>query len=203
MSKTPVTVSSRAALCAAAAFAILASACAGGKGSKGGFPENFKQRPDTAQVGYVMRNASPDSLARFICLAAIGKIQEAQIDSLPQATVYAYENLRDSALGIFSDEFDRCSNSLPLTDRMRLLAMAGTMDPHGIGYDLGLHYVDQIRTRNMSPQQVETEIEEFRKACGQDTATYERFLKGFQVVLELDKGRDLSPEIYNRYKKIR
>lgn len=174
------------------------AACGGNKHGEGEFPENFGQLDDAGRVAFVMENATPDSVARFICLAALGKVPGARIDTLPTATLYAYENYKDSALTIFSDEFDRFSSTLPLPEKMKILVLAGTLDPQGIGYDLGLHYADQIREKKMTASQVREEIKAFREAA--DSQTYERFIKGFQVVLKADGGNDLPAEIYNEYK---
>lgn len=157
---------------------------------------------DVVQVKYMMDNATPDSVARFICLAALGEVPGARIDTLPMASLYAYENYRDTALTAFSDEYDRFSMSLPLPKKMKIFSMAGTIDPQGLGYDLGLHYVDQIREKGMTLAEVKEELAEFKKACAQDPATYERFMKGFKVVLELDHGKDLSQDIYKEYTDI-
>lgn len=178
---------------------VVSSACTGSDNNNGRFPDGFADMADIVQVKYVMDNASPDSTARFICLAALGKVNGARIDTLPMATLYAYEHYKDSALNIFSDEYDRFSSSLPLPEKMKILAMAGTVDPQGLGYDLGLHYVDQIREKNMSVAQVEAELKEFEKCCESDPETFTRFMKGFQVVLKLDQGKDLNPEIYKRF----
>lgn len=175
------------------------AACSGGSDHDGKLPDGFADMADVVQVKYVMDNASPDSTARFICLAALGKVPGARIDSLPIASLYAYEHYKDSALNIFSDEYDRFSASLPLPEKMKILSMAGTVDPQGLGYDLGLHYVDQIREKNMTVQQVETELKEFEKCCQSDPDTYTRFMKGFRLVLKLDQGKDLNPEIYKRF----
>lgn len=185
----------------AASFAalLLSAACTGNHSNSDGFPDGFADMADVVQVKYIMDNSTPDSTARFICLAALGKVPGARIDSLPIASLYAYEHYKDSALNIFSDEFDRFSGSLPLPDKMKILSMAGTIDPQGLGYDLGLHYVDQIREKNMTVEQVETELKEFEKCCQSDPDTYTRFMKGFRVVLKLDRGKDLNPEIYKRF----
>lgn len=154
---------------------------------------------DVVQVRYVMDHSTPDSTARFICLAALGKVPGARIDTLPIATLYAYENYRDSALAVFSDEYDRFSMTLPLADKMKILALAGSVDPQALGYELGLHYADQIREKNMTAAEVRRELAEFKKACADDPDTYERFLKGFGIVLKIDNGRDIPEEIYKEY----
>lgn len=163
------------------------------------FPAGFDRRSDAEKVAYVMEQATPDSVARFICRASLGQVPGAHIDTMATATLYAYENYADSALATFSDELDRFSESLPLTERMRILAMAGMVDAQGLGYELGLHYVDQIRMRKMTTAQVRDEIEALRSACKDDPKTFDRFLTGFKTVLRMDRGKDLSAEIYESF----
>lgn len=181
-----------------AAVALMAG-CSGKGGDAGSFPADFNSLSDGERVAYVMDNASPDSVARFICLAALGKVPGAKIDTLATASLYAYEHYSDSTLTIFSDEFDRFSSSLPLPDRMRIMALSGLIDPQGLGYELGLHYVDQIRERKMNTAEVKAEIEALRKACADDPKTFSRFLTGFKTVLRLDRGKDLDAEVYEAF----
>lgn len=182
------------------AAAILLPACSGGgKNEKEGFPEGFNSRSDREKVSYVMEHASPDSVARFICMAALGKVPGVKIDTVAMATLYAYENYKDSTLALFSSEYDSFSSSLPLADKMRLYKLVGEIDPQGLGYDLGLHYVDRIREKKMTVDQVKQEIEALRKACADDSDTFTRFLVGFKTVLGVDRGKDLSPEIYEAF----
>lgn len=188
------------ALCCFASLAVLAMSC----GSRhadgdGAFPADFNSLSDAGRVAYMMDRASADSVARFICRAALGQVKGARIDTLATATLYAYENYRDTALMNFADEYDRYVERLPLPDKMRLYVMAGTEDPQGLGYQLGLEYVAQIRDRKMTGDQVQEEIAAFRTACGADSLTYRRFLKGFQTVLKVDRGKDLPDEIYRRF----
>ena len=57
-----------------------------------------------------------------------------------------------------------------------MYAQAGTEDPQGLGYRLGLEYMTSIRDQRKSADDVERELAEFRKACGADSATYRRFI---------------------------
>lgn len=180
--------------------AVMIPACGrSGRNSQGVFPEGFNNMSDREKVVYMMENASPDSVARFICLAALGKIPGVKIDTVAMATLYAYENYTDTTLARFSSEYDQFVNDLALADRMRFYKLAGEIDPQGLGYDLGLHYVDQIREKKMTAKEVKGEIEEFRKACADDADTFNRFLIGFKTVLNIDKGKDLSQEIYTTF----
>lgn len=179
---------------------FLLGACGrGGKNSDGRFPENFNTMGDTDRVAYVMQNATPDSVARFICLAALGRVDGAKIDSLGIATSYAYEKYTGDDLDMFGDEYDNFVAALPLADKMRMYAMAGVEDPQRLGLQLGLEYMQQIREKNLSPEQVEAELKAFKKACGDDTDTYERFLVGFHTVLKADNGKDMPKAIYDKF----
>ncbi len=187
--------------CAAAMAAMLFAGC-GNKNNGNAFDEGFDQLSDGQKVAYVMQNADPDSVARFICDAALGKVPGATIKSLPEATLYAYENYKDEArLQTFSSTYDEYVASRPLDDKMRLMKMAGEIDMQGIGLQLGLEYVDRIRSDHKNAAQVQKEIESFRKACAGDPDTFRRFLTGFKVALEEDHGKDLPEDIYNKFKE--
>ena len=51
----------------------------------------------------------------------------------------------------------------------------------------------------MTLQQVDGEIAAFRRACGNDTATYVRFVKGFKAALNTDGGRSVDRAVYAKY----
>lgn len=187
----------------AAAFCLLTGASSCGSGNKGNdsaLPDNFNSIGDNGRVGYMMKNVTPDSLARFMCDAALGRLKWARIDSLASATLYVYENYHDEeAAGRFSEEFERYSSSLPLEEKMRIYLLSGKSDANSLGYDLGLEYVNYIREHNIGAEQAEKEIAAFRTRCADDPDTYRRFVKGFRVVLEADRGHDLPEEIYNKF----
>lgn len=188
----------------AVCVALLMAGCGrGGSNTQSQYPDNFNAIGDTARVGYMIRTVSPDSVARFICRAALGQLEGTRIDSLGIATNYAYEQYIGKDADLFGSEYDNFVNSLPLADKMRMYAMAGVEDPQGLGLQLGLEYMQSIREKNMSVSDVEKELEEFRKACGDDKDTYNRFIIGFRTVLEADSGRDMPKEIYDRFINLR
>lgn len=61
--------------------AVLLAGC-GSKSNadQGPFPDGFLTQSDSERVAYVMANATPDSTARFIINAALGKVKGARID---------------------------------------------------------------------------------------------------------------------------
>ncbi len=179
---------------------VIICSCKGGRKDAGtGFPTDFNSLPDTARVAFVMKNTTPDSVARFICLGALGRLKDAKIDNLGIATSYAYEKYTGKDLDSFGAEYDSFVASLPLADKMRMYAMAGVEDPQGLGLQLGLEYMQSIREKNLTVEDVEKELKAFKTACGNDSDTYKRFLIGFRTVLEADRGKDMPKVIYDKF----
>ncbi len=163
------------------------------------FPEGFMTQSDSQRVAFIMANATPDSTARFIINAALGKVKGAKIDTLATATLYAYEHYRDQELSIFSDAFDGYMSSLPLGEKMKVYLMSGKSDPQNLGLQLGLEYVSNIREGSKTVKEIDSELAAFKDACAEDSATYKRFVKGFKAALKADQGKDLAPDVYERY----
>lgn len=183
----------------AVSLSLTVGSCSSGKKSDGSYPADFNSIGDAGRVDYMIKHASPDSVARFIILGALGKNSGARIDTLAIATNHAYETLKGDALDSFSIAYDDLVESLPLADKMKVYVLAGSEDPQGLGYKLGLEYMSNIRNENKTVKDVEAELKAFEKACGNDTAMYRRFMIGFRTVLEVDRGHDVPEEIYNRF----
>ena len=180
--------------------AVAFASCGGsGKGNGERFPAGFESLDDVSMIEYMMNQVSPDSVARFLCDASLGKVEGAKIDTLAIAAAYAYEHFNDSALMVFSQEFDTYSANLPLDEKMRIYQMAGLIDPQRLGYELGLEYVSHIRESKMSVEDIRKELEAFKTACAEDSVTYVRFMKGFKTVLRVDHGKDLPEAIYQAF----
>lgn len=184
----------------AAILSIVAVSCKSDKkeGSSG-LPANFSTMSDQERMQFMMRKADPDSVAHFLCYAFLGRVPGAKIDTLAMAYLYALENYRGDDAEKFGTSFELVMKELSLADKMKTQFELGLADTLSVGYDLGLGYVGQIRRRNMSIKDIDADIAKFRESCGRDTATYNRFVKGFHTVLELDRGKDLPNDIYNRY----
>lgn len=177
----------------------LLCACSSKKGNEGKYPADFNKIGDAGRVGRMMKTASPDSVARWIINGALGREEGTHIDTLAIATSYAFEHYKDNELEQFSVEYDNYVESLPIADKMMVYKLGGSEDPQKLGYKLGLEYMSVIRDEHLSVDQVEKELQEFKKACGTDTTTYRRFLIGFKTVLEVDHGKDVPEEIYKRF----
>ena len=178
---------------------LLIPACGKKSNESNGFPEGFASLSDEGKVVYMMEHASADSVARFIIYASLGRIEGVRIDTLNNATLKAYETYTDTALQTFSWEFDRVSEELPLHDKMRLRALVGSEDPQGLGLTLGLEYLNQIRVKGMTADEVLAELQALKKASADDPDMYARFLIGFRTVLRYDKNSDMPKEIYSRF----
>lgn len=181
------------------AFILMIPACGGKKGEKAVFPDGFAALSDEQKVVYMMEHASADSVARFIIYASLGRIEGVRIDTLNNATLKAYETYTDTALQTFSWEFDRIAEELPLHDKMRLRALVGSEDPQGLGLTLGLEYMNQIRVKGMTADEVLSELKALKAASADDPDMYARFLIGFRTVLRYDKNSDMPKDIYSRF----
>lgn len=185
--------------CIVIALILLIPACRGKKADSAAFPDGFAALTDEQKVVYLMEHASADSVARFIIYASLGKIEGVGIDTLNNATLKAYETYTDTALQSFSWEFDRVAESLPLHDKMRLRALVGSEDPQGLGLTLGLEYMNQIRVKGMTADEVMAELQELKRASADDPDMYARFLIGFRTVLRYDKNSDMPAAIYQKF----
>ncbi len=163
------------------------------------FPADFNTRSDVEKVAYMMAAVAPDSVARFICDASLGKMDSIKVDSLVGAVAYAYQNYADSSLVSFSQELDDYSAGLPLKEKMKIYSMVGKTDPLRMGYELGLEFVGHIREKKMSVSQIEEEISAFKEACADDSTTYFRFMKGFRTALKADHGKDLPEDVFRKF----
>lgn len=181
------------------AVVLLIPACGGKHADEGDFPQGFASLSDEQKVVYMMEHAPADSVARFIIFASLGRIEGVKIDTLNNATLKAYETYTDTALQSFSWEFDRISEELPLHDKMRLRALVGSEDPQGLGLTLGLEYMNQIRVKGMTADEVEEELKALKKASVDDPDMYARFLIGFRTVLRYDKNSEMPKDIYTRF----
>lgn len=181
------------------AVVLLIPACGGKHADEGVFPQGFASLSDEQKVVYMMEHVPADSVARFIIFASLGRIEGVKIDTLNNATLKAYETYTDTALQSFSWEFDRISEELPLHDKMRLRALVGSEDPQGLGLTLGLEYMNQIRVKGMTADEVEEELKALKKASADDPDMYARFLIGFRTVLRYDKNSEMPQEIYSRF----
>lgn len=195
--RTLLTNTLRITALAAIGILFIMTGCGQSGNGNGNFPEDFNTRTDQQKIAYVMEAATPDSVARFICYAALGQIDGIRVDSVNQAVMYAYEHYQGADAEAFGREFDRVQDNLPLDSKMRIMKLAGTQDPLGLGLQLGLHYIDRIRDQRLSADDVREEISSFHKACSTDTATYVRFVKGVKAALRADNGHGLSPQIKN------
>lgn len=184
-----------------AIFAVLFLSCGGGSGSDRYVSMFNTAKTDVERMTIIMKHAEPDSVARFICNSALGLNDSVKIDNLQDAVIYVYETYKDMDLAKFSEEFDQYASSRPLSQKMQLLKMAALTDPEGLGYKLGLEYAIKIRDNKMSVAEVDREIEEFKRACGDDTKTYERMLNGLSVALSTPEFAGLSKELISKYGK--
>lgn len=185
----------RGCLCIVALMLLL-SAC--GRGDGNGLPSNFKSLSTGDKMEFLMANCSPDSVARFICNAAMGKVHNARIELKP-AMVYAYEHYNEEDQVLFEQELDIYEMNLPLNEKVRFSKLRAVEDPDVFSYQLGLEFVNIIRENKMTPEEVEREIGLLKKECKFDPDFYKRFMTGFKTALSIDRGHDLDEKIYRKF----
>lgn len=152
---------------------------------------------DRELMAYMMRNAEPDSVAGFLLQAALDHVQGVKIDTLANAYLYTLDNYKGEDADKFAIAFETKRAELQLADNMRMQFRLNLADTLQVGYSLGLEYVGTIRRKGLKAKDIDKEIADFRKAC--DEYTFRRFVKGFKLGLEEDKGKDFPADIYKRY----
>lgn len=163
------------------------------------FPADFNKKTDQEKVAFVMRTSTPDSVARFVMNAALGNIQGVTVDSLSMAELYIISNYDSQKQMEYVEETARIKDGLSLAQQMKLFKKGSSDDPIVFGLDLGLNYLSRVRERSLSAKDIEKEIKEFKKECGNDTTTYRLFTKGFTEALRQDKDKDVDKDIYQRF----
>lgn len=167
-------------------------------GNKDRFPDNFKSLSTEDKMEYLMANMSPDSVARYVCDAAMGKVYNSRIE-LQQARAYAYEHYNEDEQVAFEAECALYEEALPLHEKVRFAKLAATEDPDVYAYELGLSYIGSIRENHKTAAQIDDELKKLIKECQYDPDFYKRFMKGFKTALQLDRHHDLDDRIYTQF----
>lgn len=175
---------------------LLAISCSRNDGTK--IPDNFKNLSTEDQMEYLMANLPPDSVARFICNAAMGKVYNARVELQP-AMAYAYEKYDEDDLVKFQMAMEQYEDELPLHQKVRITKLLGIEDFDQYGYDLGLSYVGTIRVEQKDIKQISEELAGLQKECKADPDFYARFMKGFKTALQYDRHHDLDDKIYIKF----
>lgn len=187
---------------------MLLTAC-GNKGGDNvedlsGLPSDFKTAPDTLKVKALMDlKISPDSIAVFLCEAGAGMRPGVKVKDFADITTYMYTHCSEEDFEIFSTTFDSHVETLTPAQRMNLYAIVAQEDGNAdkMGYELGLVYINSVMERDLTLGAVDKEIAEFRRACGKDEDTYNRFLKGFAVAISTRQPGELPAELVRKYGK--
>lgn len=179
-----------------ALIVLTGASCSNNKDAK--LPDNFKTLSTDDQMAYLMTVIPADSVARFICDAAMGKLYNARIELQP-ALSYAYEKYGEDDLVKFQMALEQYQDQLPLHEKVRINKLLGVEDFDQYSYDLGLSYVGAIRVEQKTVAQINEELEKLKKECKADPDFYKRFMKGFKTALEYDRHHDLDDKIYLKF----
>ncbi|MCH5214823.1 MAG: hypothetical protein J1E97_06475 [Muribaculaceae bacterium] len=177
---------------------LLLGACSKNDGIRNNIPANFNSLSTEDKMDFLMERMPPDSVARFICDAAMGKVYNARIELQP-ARDYAYSHYKVDDIERFEMECINYENSLPLHEKVKFFQLAATDDPDRYAYELGLSYVGTIREAEMSVKDVQEELDNLRKECKYNKEFYKRFMTGFKTALSVDRHHDLNDNIYKKF----
>lgn len=175
---------------------IALGGCRGKNGN--GLPENFKNLSSEDKMEYLMQNLPPDSVARYISDAAMGKVYGSRIE-LQRAMAYGYQHYDEDNLVIFQEALNDYEAGLPLNEKVRYNKLTAVEEADMFSYELGLEYVSQIREEKKDAATIKEELNALAKECRTDPDFYKRFMKGFKTALALDRHKDLDDKIYQTF----
>ncbi len=163
--------------------AALLSSCGGDKNSSEATVAPGPGASDREKVAYVAQVHGPDSLARFICYAALGRSTDGKIDSLAMAQLYALEIYQadDEKIARFSRVYEETVEALPLPDAYRLAKMNGTLDDTQMPLDLGLHYGARVKRDKIPQAQVKKDTAALSQLV--DPHFFGLFQKAFETAM--------------------
>lgn len=176
---------------------MLFAACTGEDKAEN-MPGNFKSLPAEGKMEYLMANLTPDSVARFICNASMGKVYNSRIELQP-SLMYAYDHYSEEDLVTFQEALNEFEQSLPLHEKVKFAKLSAMDDPDMLSYGLGLEYVGAIREDKKDNKTVREELKKLRTECLSDPEFFARFMKGFKTALEYDRHHDLDDRIYTEF----
>lgn len=176
--------------------ALIVSGCS--RSGSDNLPGNFKSMPTDRQMDVLMEEMTPDSVASYICNAAMGKKYDTRVE-LAKAKAYAYEHYNEEQILQFDEVIARYKEALPLHEKVRFAKLEGSEDLDMYSYELGLAYVGMIREEKKDVQQVSDELGKLMKECQLDKDFYKKFMKGFKTALKYDRHHDLDDKIYLKF----
>ncbi len=163
---------------------LLLSACGGDNNSKDATVAPGANASDREKVSYMAQITSPDSLARYICYAALGRSSSGTIDSLSMAQLYALEIYQadDRKIVEFSRSYDETVENLPLTDAYRLAKMTGVLDDTQLPFDLGLRYGARVKREGIKAPEVKNDTAALARMV--EPHFFDLFVKAFDTALK-------------------
>ncbi|MBD5232398.1 MAG: hypothetical protein HDS66_09670 [Bacteroidales bacterium] len=183
----------------------LLTACKSGEtqdASLADMTREIANKPDSLKVKQLLEARIPmDSVAVIVTKMAIGEVPGVNIDNLADIDAFLYMNRSEKDYEVYTLAMDSYSKKLPLSKRFRLYKKSPLIDKDKLGYQLGLEYVSDVIDRKLTIGKVDKEIAEFRRECGEDEDTYNRFLKAFQVGINTRSPEEIPADIRAEYGK--
>lgn len=160
-----------------------------------GLPSDFKNKPTTGKMEYLIAHRTPQQAALLMCKMAMGELDYGEMN-IPEARDYAYSHLNEEQMVAFEVVCENFEDTLPLSKHVKFARLAAIEDMAEAAYGLGLGYVASIRENEKTIPKIEAELAALREESRDDPEFYKRFMKGFKIVLEADRHHDLDEKIY-------
>ena len=189
-------------LVAVAVVMVSLSSCKSDSATTSRMSKDFAASADTVKVRMLIESGMPmDSLAMYLCKAAIGEVKGVSINNFSDVDAYIYMNRGEKEYELYALAMDDYTKQLPLVSKLKLYKKSALVDPDKAGYQLGLEYVNDVMDKKLKIGQVDREIADFRQACGEDEDTYNRFLKGFALGISTRAAGEIPQEVAAKYGK--
>lgn len=165
-------------------------------------PTDFAAQSDTAKIGILIdRGIGPDSIAHFVAGSLEGKHKDVTFRNLDEVEAYIFERMGNENATAYTMSLEIYIQQLPLDVRYRLKMDSPLTEVEKLGYELGLEFTNQVINQNMTKGQVDHEVANLRRACGDDEETYEHFLTGLAAGLKSRPEAEVNPVILESYGK--
>lgn len=143
-------------------------------------------------------NIPMDSLARYVCQLALSD-KSPRIDNIGDVEMFIYNVKGEKEFETYTLAKEDYITSMSLANKLRLMRKNVMIDPEVIGYTLGAQYVSATIEKRLKIGQVDREIAEFRQMCGDDDATFQRFLKGYAAGIKASSPGQIPADIAAKY----
>lgn len=160
----------------------------------------LKGQEDTIIIKTLSTILRPDSMANFLCEAALGKIPNIKMKSFNNNVIYAYNLYPDSLRSTFLQSIDNFADNSNSQDKVALYILAGGNDLKRTGFKFGREIFSRIKNNSEDSLSVFREIIEFQKQLVAEN-DFNEFYIGFKTASNLEKDIILKEKVLKLIEK--